>query len=378
MIVESIELDHFRNYNELVMSFCDKTNILFGDNAQGKTNILEAIYISGTTKSHRSSKDREIITFGSNEGHIKLMVRKHDVPYRIDMHLKKSKSKGIAINGIPIKKASELFGLVNVVFFSPQDLSIIQDGPAQRRRFIDMELCQIDKYYLHNIVQYNKIITQRNKLLKELSFHFDDALLATLDVWDMQMADYGNKIIKRREEFIKQMNEIIGSIHYRLSGEREKLSIIYEPNVRNGQFEQEILANRDKDLKLKTTNAGPHRDDMGFYFSDVDIRIFGSQGQQRTAALSLKLAEIELVKSMIHDSPILLLDDVMSELDSHRQNQLLDSIENIQTIVTCTGLDEFVKHRMDIDRVYKITNGTASLIDKEIFVNTLDSRSKDV
>ena len=195
MIVESIELDHFRNYNELVMSFCDKTNILFGDNAQGKTNILEAIYISGTTKSHRSSKDREIITFGSNEGHIKLMVRKHDVPYRIDMHLKKSKSKGIAINGIPIKKASELFGLVNVVFFSPQDLSIIQDGPAQRRRFIDMELCQIDKYYLHNIVQYNKIITQRNKLLKELSFHFDDALLATLDVWDMQMADYGNKII---------------------------------------------------------------------------------------------------------------------------------------------------------------------------------------
>lgn len=361
MIVESLELKNYRNYDRLEINFDDGKNILYGNNAQGKTNILEALYLCSTTKSHRGSKDREIIKFNEEESHIKLMVKKKDVPYRIDIHLKKSKSKGIAINGLPIKKASELFGIINVIFFSPEDLAIIKNGPAERRKFVDMELCQIDKFYLHNLVNYNKAVNQRNSLLKELNFRFDSSLFETLDIWDMKLADYGNKIIRRREDFIKQINEIIIGIHSRLSGGKENLSIQYEPNVQTGMIESELQKNREKDIRLKTTSVGPHRDDLGFYLKDIDIRKYGSQGQQRTAALSLKLSEIELVKKVINDTPVLLLDDVMSELDSSRQNHLIDSLNDIQTIVTCTGLDEFIEHRINVNKIYKIVNGTANL-----------------
>lgn len=361
MVVESLNLEHYRNYQELSIEFIDGTNILYGDNAQGKTNILEALYVCSTTKSHRGSRDKEIIQFGEEESHIKLIVRKKDVPYRVDMHLKKNKTKGIAINGLPIKRASELFGIVNVVFFSPEDLSIIKNGPSERRKFIDIELCQLDKFYLHNIVNYNKIINQRNKLLKDISFHFDKSLYDTLDVWDIQLADYGNKIIKRREEFIQQINEIIFDIHSNLSGGRESITLRYEPNVEAVNIYGELIKSRDRDMKLKSTSVGPHRDDIGFYIKDIDIRKYGSQGQQRTAALSLKLSEIELVKKIIHDSPILLLDDVMSELDSNRQNQLLNSLKGVQTIVTCTGLDEFIENQVNTNRIYRIINGTANL-----------------
>lgn len=362
MIVESINLENYRNYKELSMNFIEGTNILYGDNAQGKTNILEAMYVCSTTKSHRGSRDKELIKFGEDESHIKLIVKKNDLPYRIDMHIKKNKSKGIAVNGIPIKRASELFGIVNVILFSPEDLSIIKNGPSERRRFIDMELCQLDKFYLHNIMQYNKIINQRNKLLKDISFRFDKTLYDTLDIWDIQLADYGKKIIKRREEFIRQINLIIFEIHNNLSGGRENISLKYEPNVEENSIYKELISNRKRDMKLKNTSVGPHRDDMGFYIKDIDIRRFGSQGQQRTAALSLKLSEIELVKRIINESPILLLDDVMSELDSNRQNQLLNSLEGIQTIVTCTGLDEFIENRVNINRIYKIVNGTAKIL----------------
>jgi DNA replication and repair protein RecF len=361
MVVESLNLEHYRNYQELSIDFTDGTNILYGDNAQGKTNILEALYVCSTTKSHRGSRDKDIIRFGEEEAHIKLLVRKKEVPYRVDMHLKKNKTKGIAINGLPIKRASELFGIVNVVFFSPEDLSIIKNGPSDRRKFIDIELCQLDKFYLHNIVNYNKIVNQRNKLLKDISNHFDRSLYDTLDVWDIQLADYGNKIIKRREEFIHQINEIIDGIHKNLSGGRESIELRYEPNTEAAEIYNGLIKNRDRDMKLKSTSVGPHRDDIGFYIKDIDIRKYGSQGQQRTAALSLKLSEIELVRKIIHDSPVLLLDDVMSELDSSRQNQLLNSLEGIQTIVTCTGLDEFVEHRISVNRIYRIINGTANL-----------------
>ncbi|MBQ3583138.1 MAG: DNA replication/repair protein RecF [Lachnospiraceae bacterium] len=361
MIIESLELKNYRNYEKLDINFDSGKNILYGDNAQGKTNILESIYMCSTTKSHRGAKDREIIRFHEEDAHIKLMVRKKDVPYRIDIHLKKSKTKGIAINGFPIKKSSELFGIINVIFFSPEDLSIIKNGPAERRKFIDMELCQIDKVYLHNLVNYNKIVNQRNRLLKDLSFRFDKSLYDTLDIWDMQLADYGNKIIQRREEFIKQINEIIKDIHNRLSGGKEDLSLCYEPNTQKEELNTELLKNREKDIKLKTTSIGPHRDDIGFYLKELDVRKYGSQGQQRTVALSLKLSEIELVKKVINDTPILLLDDVMSELDSNRQNQLINSLDDIQTIVTCTGLDEFIENRMQGNRIYKIVNGTADL-----------------
>ncbi len=355
MIIKSIKLKNFRNYKELDMEFDNNTNILYGDNAQGKTNVLEAIYLCGTTKSHKGSKDREVINFDADESHIRMLVEKNDIVHKIDMHLRKNKTKGIAINGIPIKKASEIFGIVNVVFFSPEDLNLIKNGPSERRRFIDLELCQLDKVYLYNLTNYNKIINQRNKLLKDL--YFNPNLKDTLDIWDLQLVSYGEKIIKRRIEFVSQVNNIIFDIHKNLSGGKEELLIKYEPNVDVENFSERLKMARDKDIKMKTTSVGPHRDDLNFLVKNIDIRKYGSQGQQRTAALSLKLSEIELVKQIINDTPILLLDDVLSELDSNRQNYLLNSINNIQTLITCTGLDEFVNNRFNINRIFKVVEG---------------------
>ncbi len=355
MIIKSIKLEHFRNYESLDLDFEKGTNILYGDNAQGKTNVLEAIYLSATTKSHKGSKDKEIIKFEEDESHIRTILDKEGMEYRVDMHLRKNKSKGIAINGQPIKKAADLVGLLNVVFFSPEDLSIIKNGPSERRKFVDMELFQIDKYYLYNLNQYNKIINQRNKLLKD--FYFNTDLNETLQVWNMQLVTYGKQIISRREKFVEQLNDIILDIHKNLSGNKEHLEIIYEPNVSEDDFESKLKMSQDKDIKLKMTSVGPHRDDFCFMVNGVDIRKYGSQGQQRTAALSLKLAEIELVKKVTGDHPILLLDDVLSELDSNRQNYLLNNIGDIQTIITCTGLDEFINNRFEIDKIFKVSNG---------------------
>ena len=355
MIIKSIKLENFRNYENLELSFEKGTNILYGDNAQGKTNVLEAVYLSATTKSHKGSKDKEIIRFGQDEAHIRTNLDKEGMEYRVDMHLKKSKSKGIAVNGQHLKKAAQLLGLLNVVFFSPEDLSIIKNGPSERRRFVDMELCQIDKYYLYNLNQYNKIVNQRNKLLKD--FYHNTDIYETLHVWDMQLVTYGKQIIERRKEFVDQLNAIIYGIHKTLSGGREELVIVYEPDTEAENFEYELQKFREKDIKYKMTSVGPHRDDFSFVVNGVDIRKYGSQGQQRTAALSLKLSEIELVKKVTGDNPVLLLDDVLSELDSNRQNYLLNNIGNIQTIITCTGLDEFINNRFSIDKIFKVTNG---------------------
>lgn len=357
MKIKSLKLKNYRNYDILNLDFDEAANIFYGDNAQGKTNILEAVYLTGTTKSHRGAKDREMIKFGCDESHLETIVEKNGIDYQIDMHLKKTGSKGIAINKIPIKRASELFGIVNLVFFSPEDLNVIKNGPSERRRFIDMELSQLDKVYMNNLSNYNKIVSQRNHLLKEISFGDRVSLESTLDVWDMQLVHYGNKIIERRTEFIQEMNEIIASIHKKLTGDRENIKVIYEPHNGSLALEDALKKNRDRDLRLKSTSTGPHRDDICFMTGDLDIRKYGSQGQQRTAALSLKLAEIEMVKRAIHDTPVLLLDDVLSELDKHRQNYLLDSIHDIQTLITCTGVDEFVNHRFSINKVFHVRNG---------------------
>ena len=356
MIIKSLELADFRNYDTLHIDFCEGTNILYGDNAQGKTNILEAIYLSATTKSHKGSKDKDIVNFNKEEAHIRTCLEKEGVDIRIDMHLRKNKTKGIAIDGQKIKKASELLGILNVVFFSPEDLSIIKNGPAERRRFVDMELCQLDQFYLYNLNHYNKIVNQRNKLLKDM--FFNPSLRETLNIWDSQLVSYGSKIIERRHLFVKQLNEIILDIHRRLSGGKEELVIRYEPDISIEDYEKALLSAQDRDVKLKQTTVGPHRDDFSFMVGDIDIRKFGSQGQQRTAALSLKLSEIELVKKMTKDNPVLLLDDVLSELDSNRQNYLLSTIGDIQTIITCTGLDDFVNNRFEIDRVFQIEKGS--------------------
>lgn len=358
MFIKSLELKDYRNYNSLSMDFSQGVNILYGDNAQGKTNILESLYMCGTTKSHRNSKDKEVIRFGQEESHIRVLIENKGVSRKIDLHLKKNKAKGAAIDGIPIKKSSELLGVVNYVFFSPEDLSIIKNGPSERRHFLDMELCQLDKVYFYHLSNYQKIINQRNNLLKQISFN--RKLLDTINVWDEQLVFHGIKVMEGRENFIKTLNPIVSNIHRQLTGGKESLTLKYEPNTSKESFMKKLEESRERDIAAKATGTGPHRDDISFCLETMDIRRFGSQGQQRTAALSLKIAEIEVVKSVTGDDPVLLLDDVLSELDRKRQNYLLGNIYNIQTIITCTGLEEMVQNRIQCDRIFKVTEGTVT------------------
>lgn len=363
MYIKKIELLDFRNYESLELDLSDNTNILYGDNAQGKTNILEATYISGTTKSHKGSHDKEVIKFDKDEAHIKTIVCKNEKDFQIDIHLRKNKTKGIAINRIPVKRASDLFGLLNIIFFSPEDLNIIKLGPSERRRFMDIELCQLDKIYLSDLTNYNKVLNQRNKLLKDIIYN--PSLKETLFVWDEKLVEYGKKIIKTRREFINELNIIVKDIHNNITGGRENIELEYDPDIEDYLFFDELMKKKDTDLRYAQTSVGPHRDDIKISVNGIDMRKFGSQGQQRTCALSMKLSEIKFVEDKIGEKPVLLLDDVFSELDHNRQNFLLESLENIQTIITCTGIDEFINTRLHIDKVYEVSNGTVALKSQE-------------
>lgn len=355
MIVKQMELHNFRNYKSLCLPFSEQVNIFYGDNAQGKTNILESIYVCSTTKSHKGSKDKEMIRIGEEEGHIRMRFEKKGIPHRIDMHLKKNKTKGVAIDGIPIRKSSELFGMMNVVFFSPEDLSMIKNGPGERRRFMDMELCQLNPMYLYYLSSYNKALNQRNQLLKQIAIQ--PSLKETLEIWDEQLVDYGIQLIESRTTFIAEINELVKQIHYSISGGKENLILCYEQNTTKNEFREKLRKSREQDLVRKSTAYGPHRDDLSFFIETQNLKLYGSQGQQRTAALSLKLAELELVKKKIGENPVLLLDDVLSELDRKRQHHLLDRMEGIQTMITCTGLEEFVGDRQKFNHIFHVTNG---------------------
>lgn len=355
MVIKSLRLKNYRNYDLLDITFDPKVNILFGDNAQGKTNILEALYVSGTTRSHRGTKDKDLIQFQHDEAHLETVVEKAGTSFQIDLHLKKNSAKGIAINKIPIRRADELLGVVHFVFFSPEDLNMIKEGPAHRRRFVDMELSQLDRVYFLDLMNYNRILEQRNTLLKELAFRPE--LEDTLDVWDVQLAQYGDKIIAAREKFVCMLNDIIGNIHKQLTGNREEIRIVYEKSSADEPLFSALERHKERDKRLRMTGTGPHRDDLCFLANDLDVRKFGSQGQQRTAALSLKLSEIEIVRKIIGDTPILLLDDVLSELDKNRQMHLLESIRHVQSVITCTGLDELIANQFSMNKIFQIKNG---------------------
>ena len=355
MYVKSLDLLNFRNYEKLSLTLDPGINIFYGANAQGKTNILEAVYLAGTSKSHRGTRDRDMIRMGESEAHIRMHVDKNDSDYRIDMHLRKNKSKGIAIGGIPIRRAGELFGIVNIVFFSPEDLNIIKNGPSERRRLVDRILCEIDRIYMSDLTQYGKCLNQRNRLLHDL--YFNPSLESELPVWDEQLVNYGCRIIAKREEFVRMLENIASEIHTELTGEKEKLTLVYEPNVTVEEFADKVARSRDADRKIKSTTVGPHRDDVCIKVNDMDLRLYGSQGQQRTTAISLKLSEIRIIEERIRNKPVLLLDDVLSELDRDRQNYLLGNIRDIQTLITCTGLDEFVQNRFEADRTFRVVNG---------------------
>ena len=363
MIVTRLELTDYRNYKSLELEFSDGSNILYGNNAQGKTNILEAVYLCGTTKSHRGSKDKELIRLAEKEAHVRVYLKKNGIDYRVDLHLSHEKRKAIAIDGVPVKKYSELFSLICVVSFSPEDLAIVKNGPAERRHFCDMELCQLDKIYMFHLANYNKALVQRNMLLRNMSG--DSGMQDMLNIWNDQLISNGVKIISLRAQFIEEIGKLAKEIHSRLTNNEEELILLYEPEVREEEFSDKLVHMTGRDIAAKMTTVGPHRDDICFQIvkdgkEPQDVRRYGSQGQQRTCALSLKLAEIELVKQKIKDDPIILLDDVLSELDRNRQKQLLDSIEGMQTILTCTGLEEFVNCRKEENRTFYVENGTVT------------------
>lgn len=355
MIIQEVEIRDFRNYQSLSVSLDPGINIFYGNNAQGKTNFLEAVYLCGTSRSHRGSRDREMIRFGCEEAHIRAEVEKKGFHDRIDLHLRKNKTKTIAVNRLPIKRVSELFGILNLVFFSPEDLNIIKEGPAERRNFMDRELCQLDRIYLDDLKKYNKVLDQRNHLLKDLYSHPD--LMPTLDVWDQQLIHYGKRIMDRRREFCGELNEIAHGIHSGLTKNQEDMEVLYQPSCKGSSFEELLHSAREKDIRFAQTSVGPHRDDLLIRSNGIEMRKFGSQGQQRTCALSLKLSEIRLVEEMIKDKPVLLMDDVLSELDQNRQDDLLSGIEEIQTLITCTGMDDFIRRQFPVNKVFHVTDG---------------------
>ncbi|MBQ7146687.1 MAG: DNA replication/repair protein RecF [Lachnospiraceae bacterium] len=356
MLVKSVELYQYRSYPSLRMEPAPGINLIYGDNAQGKTNLLEAVYLCATGTSHRGAKDREIIAFEEKEAAIRLVVEKGGIDTRIDFHLNREKNREVSVNQVPLKRMAQLPGYLHVVFFSPEDLKIIKSSPVERRSFLNVELCQLSSAYTWNLVEYKKTMTQRNALLKMLRESREYLLL--LDAYDEKLAAAGEKIMAERESFTEEMEEIVRRIHQELSGGKEELRLRYVPGTERGKMEEKLFGARERDIAQGSTSQGPQRDELEFSINGNSVKNYGSQGQQRTTALSLKLGEIEVVKRKLGEPPVLLLDDVLSELDEGRQEKLLGSLNGIQTFLTCTGLDDFVKRQVQAEKKWKVTKGT--------------------
>ena len=344
MYIKNIKLVNFRNYECATFDMSPTLNVVHGKNAVGKTNLLESVYFAGLGKSPRVTQDKDLIRMNTSYAYIEIEVAKKYRIHRLEFHLDAKGKKRIAIDGIPLLKMSELIGFVNIVYFSPDEMRLVKEAPQERRRFMDISLSQRKKTYLYALSKYNKILSQRNKLLK--TTYDAKTLRSTLPVWDIQLAHEGAHIIVERREFVRSIEPIARAKHTMLSEGREKLSMMYESEIAGDSVEavetellERYTATTDKDIELRHTSIGPHRDDIRLMVNDIDIRKFGSQGQQRTTALALKLAEIDGFALESGETPILLLDDVLSELDLGRQRQLLKATEGIQTILTCTEYD---------------------------------------
>lgn len=352
MYITELSLQNFRNYDTLSLNLSEGINLFYGDNAQGKTNILEAIYLGATARSHRTKQEKELIQWTQKEAYIKIKAQKKYVETTIYFKLTSS-SKSIYVNQLPIRRLDELLGNLYVVMFSPEDLRLVKNSPKERRRFIDMELCQLDRHYYQMLKHYHKVLKQRNLTLKMQD-------LTMLDIWDSQLAQYAKDIIQRRIQFIKQINQLAKEIHACITSHKENFQINYLPSMSLELFETQLLKNREKDRLHKTTLIGPHRDDIQFLINDKDARLYASQGQQRTIVLALKLAELELIKQQIGESPILLLDDVLSELDEKRQKDLFKYTKNTQTLITCAENAQSWCHQ-SISQLYHVTHNQVIL-----------------
>ncbi len=341
MKILSLELQNFRNYPEAVVNFADGLNVLYGQNASGKTNMLESIYLCSIFHSPRTTKDKEMILLGKDKARVKIALerkfRKHTIVLQIDAQGKKK----VAVDGIPVNRAGELLGVLGVVFFSPDEMKLVKEAPQERRRFLDVGISQQQKAYFIALQRYNKTLKQKNNLLKEYKYQNIDDML---DVWDASLAKEGAIIVQKRKEYIATLSDAARKFHFALSGEKETLTLSYESGVRTdcedilleSNLYSSIVASRQKDKELGFCTVGPHRDDIKIEINGNDSRKFASQGQQRTIALAMKLGEVIIYKNEIGEPPVLLLDDVLSELDENRQTTLLKMTEGFQTILTCT------------------------------------------
>ena len=345
MYVESVKLNNFRNYEDKKVSFSDGLNAIVGKNATGKTNLLESVYICGLGNSARVSRDKDCIRWGCDGAYIGLKLIKKYRSHTIDIYIDSREKKRIAIDGIPISRISQLIGVMNVVFFSPDEMKLVKDAPQERRRFADISLSQQSANYLYSLSRYNAALIRRNKLLKTLPA--GDKLRQALQVWDTQIAAEGAKLIAARYDFVDKLKDFALERHLKLTAGAEKLELSYESGTDRGDVKDieetlisKLASSYEKDEHLQYTSVGPHRDDIKISVDGIDVRKYGSQGQQRTAALSLKLSEISLFTHETGETPILLLDDVLSELDRDRRNMLLKETSQLQTIITCTEYEE--------------------------------------
>lgn len=345
MFIKKLQLNNFRNYESEIYEFSDGINLIMGKNAQGKTNCAEAVFLLATGFSPRARRDKQVIRYGEAYAEISATAQSRYGTLSSKIQYYKDSNKKVTINGIETKKVGELLGNIFAVFFSPTELKLIQESPEDRRRFIDISISQLSKRYFYALSKYKKILEQRNNLLKNPD---RDLVLDTLPIWDEQLALYAGEVIFWRNDFIRKLSPAAQKAHAFITDGKEDLKVTGASNYQGDakeialEIKQALADTVERDLVLGYTTVGPHRDDLKITLNGEDVRVFGSQGQQRTAALSLKLAELDIYNHHFGEYPILILDDAMSELDKSRQQRLLKLISGVQTIVTCTHVDEDV------------------------------------
>ena len=361
MQLNSLKLINFRNYDNLYIDFNKNVNLLVGKNGQGKTNIVESIYMLSFGKSFRTNKDKEIIKFDTESLYVGGSYTKYDTNSLIEVAIGKNK-KGIKVNKIHIQKIQELLGNLNVVIFSPEDLRLVKDGPRERRSFIDKEISQIMPKYYNYLINYNKILSQKNRVLKNRNIDTN-----LLDVYDESLSKYGSYIYIIRRDFIKKISDIANAMHTRLTNGIEDLQIAYKNQMNisdedtvievKERFYNKLIESREHDMEVRTTRYGVHKDDLNIFVNKLDVRLYGSQGQQRTASISLKLSEIELIKNEVGENPILILDDVFSELDETRQKLLVDNLQDVQMFITTAEVAHKSIFNKDNTTIFNIEKG---------------------
>lgn len=362
MKIKSVHLKDFRNYEAQEVDFFPELNVLFGENASGKTNLIEAVYLCGVGRSPRTSKDKELIRYGAESASVKLVLEKKYRQHTVEIYISKNGKKAVKIDGLPVQKMGDLLGTLNVVFFSPDEMRFIKDTPDLRRRFMDISLSQQKKSYFYALQRYSKILKQRNTVLKQNEKTLSDML----DIFDEQLSKEGAEIIWDRQAFLRELSLPAADAHSAISGGKEELVLSYETDTEGATKEElqknlkaQLFAGREKDARLQFTNCGPHRDDIKILLNGTDARKFASQGQQRTTALSVKIAELRMFEKETGELPVLLLDDVLSELDEKRQKFLIEAAKSVQVILTGTSYN--------VDKpaaLFKVENGKCSFLRK--------------